>query len=171
MWRSLFSRRTRNVLGAVVLGLAIVAAALMLPQIVRRANDARLQTKAAGLATRAAEADAAGLLLRTAPDRFAGELSPALLSVLQKERERYEALVERGELALSVIEVGDPERQDVDPGEGKVLYRVPLLVNVAAHPTMAPGRYWAHATVLLQAHGGGWQVSQLHTVLEEEAVP
>jgi len=171
MSRPLFSPRSRNVLGAVVLALAIVTAALMLPQIVRRANDARLQAQAADLAARAAEADAGGLLLQTVPEQLAGELSSALLSVLRQEQPRYEDLVERGQLALSVIEVGEPQRQDVDLGEGKTLYRVPMLVNVAAHPTLAPGRYQAHVSVLLQRQDDGWQVSQLHTVLEEEVLP
>jgi len=171
MSRPLFSPRSRNVLGAVVLGLAVVAAALTLPQATERDAAARLEALAADLVARAAEADAAGLLLRHSPEQFAGELSPGLLSVLQQERERYEGLARKGALAVSVIEAGRAERQDLDPGEGKVLYGVPLLVEVTAHPTRAPGRYQAQVSVLLQRQDDGWQVSQLHTVLEEEVVP
>jgi hypothetical protein len=171
MSRLTCSSRTRNALGAVVLCLAIVAAALVLPQAARRAADDRLAAWAADLAARAAQADAAGLLLRRSPEQFAGELSPGLLSVLHQEKERFEGLVQTGELALSVIEAGEAERRDVDVGDGRALYRVPLLVEITAHPTKAPGRYRGHTTILLLRQDDGWQVSQLHTLLDEEVLP
>ncbi len=91
--------------------------------------------------------------------------------MLQQDQAWCEGLAQRGELALSVIEVGEAERRHVDAGDGKALYRVPLLVQVMAHPTKMAGTYRAHTAVLLQRHGDGWQVSQLHTVLEGEVEP
>ena len=160
----LLSQKTRNILGVVVLVLAFVVAALVITNTQARARqDAEVEDLVSGLA----QAETGDLLLRRQPDQFADQVTPELLALLRQGQPRLQALYEAGEIQVAVTEMGQPVRQEVDPGEGKALYRVDMTLDVKAHPTFAPGPHPAHVSVLLHQTDGGWKASQITTVIEK----
>jgi len=160
-----FSRRTRNILGIVVLVLAAIVVALVVRNELQSAALARQETAAAELALRVAQADATDVMLYRHPEQYADVLTPELLTILQRGQERYQQLYDQGKIGVSVVEAKPPVRQDVDLGEDKVLYVVEMAVDVRAHPTLSPGKYPTRTTILLHREGDAWKVSKIGTVI------
>jgi len=129
----------------------------------RARQDAAAEELVSGLA----QAETGDLLLRRQPDQFADQVTPQLLALLRQGQARHQALYDGGEIQVTLMEMGKPVRQEVDPGEGKALYRVDMTVDVKAHPTVAPGQHPAHVSVLLHQTAGGWKASQIATVIEK----
>ena len=161
-----FSRRTRNILGAVLLVLVLIGAGFTIRDGMRRAAEAKAEAAAVELVARVAQADASDVLLRRHPEQYADDLTSQLLALLRQEQERYQAFYDEGQIAMSVLETSAPVREDADVGEGKALYRIEMTVDLRAHPTKAPGKYAAHTSILLHRDGDAWKVSQLMTILD-----
>jgi len=166
MTKSLFSKRTRDILGAVLQKLALLAGGATAYSPLDDARRSRANTQVSDVMLEEPHADGSGAM-SLHPEECAGVLAPQLLSLLQLEQTVYARLAAVGLLSVTIAHTRKPVLPQADLGEGRELYRMEMIVDVHAHPILPSARHQAHRNLVLHRDDTNLNGSQIETIISD----